>query len=195
MPQIIKIKQGDHMNSKQEEPMNSKQEEPMNVNRSNAGRRRYFILVAFLGISFSFAHAQFAPSAAAGSALSIPLDHLLQPSQLNDLLQRPAHQPPLILQVGSHVLFSQAHIPGSQFIGSTATPAGLELLRNRVASLPKAGFIVLYCGCCPWSHCPNVGPAFKQLRDLGFTNVKVLYMADNFGDDWVAKGYRVEKGQ
>ena len=45
--------------------------------------------------------------------------------------------------------------------------------------LPKASFIVLYCGCCPWNHCPNVGPAFKQLRDLGFTNVKVLYMADN----------------
>jgi hypothetical protein len=40
-----------------------------------------------------------------------------------------------------------------------------------------------------------VGPAYARLHDLGFTNVKVLYMANNFGDDWVAKGYRVEQGQ
>jgi hypothetical protein len=54
---------------------------------------------------------------------------------------------------------------------------------------------VLYCGCCPWGRCPNVGPAYKYLYDQGFTNVKVLYMANNFGDDWVAKGYKVEHGQ
>jgi len=40
-----------------------------------------------------------------------------------------------------------------------------------------------------------VGPAYKALYDQGFTNVKVLYLANNFGDDWVAKGYVVEHGQ
>jgi hypothetical protein len=39
-----------------------------------------------------------------------------------------------------------------------------------------------------------VGPAYKRLHDLGFTNVKVLYLANNFGDDWLYKGYRVEQG-
>jgi hypothetical protein len=29
---------------------------------------------------------------------------------------------------------------------------------------------------------------------MGFTNVKVLYIADNFGKDWVDKGYPVAKG-
>ena len=69
------------------------------------------------------------------------------------------------------------------------------MLASKVASINKQMLIVLYCGCCPWNRCPNVGPAYKQLRDLGFTNVKVLYLANNFGDDWVAKGYRVEHGQ
>ncbi len=64
-----------------------------------------------------------------------------------------------------------------------------------MASLPKDKQIVLYCGCCPWNRCPNVGPAYKRLHDLGFTNVKVLYIANNFGDDWVNKGYPAVKGK
>jgi hypothetical protein len=28
---------------------------------------------------------------------------------------------------------------------------------------------------------------------MGFTNVKVLYIAQNFGADWVNKGYPVEQ--
>jgi 3-mercaptopyruvate sulfurtransferase SseA len=80
-------------------------------------------------------------------------------------------------------------------VGPGGQPAGLELLRKRVAGLNKDQFIVLYCGCCPWERCPNVARAFAQVRDMGFTNVKVLYVANNFGADWVAQGYRVEKGQ
>jgi len=30
---------------------------------------------------------------------------------------------------------------------------------------------------------------------MGFTNVKVLYIADNFGADWVDKGYPTAKGE
>jgi hypothetical protein len=30
---------------------------------------------------------------------------------------------------------------------------------------------------------------------MGFTNVKVLYLADNFGANWVDKGYPVERGR
>jgi hypothetical protein len=35
--------------------------------------------------------------------------------------------------------------------------------------------------------------AYEQLLHLGFTNVKVLYIAQNFGQDWVQKGYPVEQ--
>jgi hypothetical protein len=92
-------------------------------------------------------------------------------------------------------MYSQAHIPGSRYAGPGSQSDGLRLLESIVAKTPKSKFIVLYCGCCPWNRCPNVGPAYKRLHDLGFTNVKVLYLANNFGDDWAYKGYRVEQGE
>ena len=163
------------------------------MNRNHAIGRPHFVLAVLLGFCVSFAQAQFQPSSAIQSAISIPLDRLLQPQQLNEILQKKTHPLPLVLQVGSHMLFSEAHIPGSEFAGPGSQPFGLEMLRNRVASLPKDKFIVIYCGCCPWERCPNLGPAYQQLRDLGFTNVKALYIANNFGADWAAKGYGVEK--
>jgi thiosulfate/3-mercaptopyruvate sulfurtransferase len=101
---------------------------------------------------------------------------------------------PLLFHVGPHMLYQQAHIPGSEFLGQGSTPDGQQNLRNRVASLPKKTSIVLYCGCCPWGHCPNVNPAYDVLKQLGFTNVKVLYIPNNFGVDWVDKGYPAAKG-
>jgi len=102
---------------------------------------------------------------------------------------------PLLLDVGPHMLFLQAHIPGSEYMGAGNTPEGIQHLRERVQKLPKKTAIVLYCGCCPWSHCPNVNPAYDALQQMGFTNVKVLYIANNFGADWVDKGYPVAKGE
>jgi thiosulfate/3-mercaptopyruvate sulfurtransferase len=133
--------------------------------------------------------------AAAAQATSIPATWLINPEDLVKLLQSSGKDKPLMIQVGSHVLFSQAHIPGSEYVGPASSEAGLQELRKRVESLPRTKFIVLYCGCCPWSHCPNVKPADDTLRTLGFTNVKVLYIADNFGMNWVDKGYPVAKGE
>jgi len=96
--------------------------------------------------------------------------------------------------VGSHVLYSQAHIPGSEYIGPASSESGLEQLRMRVQSMPRNKLIVIYCGCCPWNHCPNIKPADDALLALGFTNVKALYIPSNFGVDWVEKGYPVAKG-
>jgi rhodanese-related sulfurtransferase len=133
--------------------------------------------------------AQFSPGASSSSATSIPDSRLIQPEALVQLLKGGEKEKPVILQVGSHVMFSQAHIPGSDYAGPGSQASGIQSLENTVATLPKDRQIVLYCGCCPWNRCPNVGPAYKRLHDLGFTNVKVLYIANNFGDDWVGKGY------
>ncbi|MGO9777787.1 MAG: rhodanese-like domain-containing protein [Terracidiphilus sp.] len=141
---------------------------------------------------------QFAPpntAAAAGSAYSIPLAQLIQPEALNRLLQAGGTEKPLVLQVGSHLLFAEAHIPGAEYAGQGALPAGIEQLQNRVSALSRKKLIVLYCGCYPWNRCPNVGPAFARLQEMGFTNVKVLYLAENFGTNWLEKGYPVEKGR
>jgi rhodanese-related sulfurtransferase len=127
--------------------------------------------------------------------MSVAQDDLLQPDALLPLLQGNASDKPLVLQVGSHVLFSQAHIAGSEYAGPGSQAAGLQLLRDRVAGISKDKPIVLYCGCCPWNRCPNIGPAFHLLHELGFTRVKALYLANNLGADWVDKGYPVERGQ
>lgn len=124
---------------------------------------------------------------------SIPTSRLINPEDLVKLLQ--SKEEPLILQVGPHTLFAQAHIAGSEYVGAASTEAGLSQLRKRVESLPRNSSIVLYCGCCPWSHCPNVKPADDALSAMGFTKVRVLYIAENFGTNWVDKGYPTARGE
>jgi rhodanese-related sulfurtransferase len=118
----------------------------------------------------------------------LPGDKLMTPEDLVKVLKSSGTKP-VILNVGPRMLFMQAHIPGAEYIGAGSEPQGIEALKQRVKSLKKTTSIVLYCGCCPWYHCPNVEPAFRQLRSMGFTNVKVLYIANNLGVDWVYKGY------
>jgi len=120
---------------------------------------------------------------------------LINPEDLLNILQSPKGEKPLILNVGPSLLYMQAHIPGSEYIGAGSNSQGIEFLGKRVKALPRNTFIVLYFGCCPWSHCPNVRPAYDALHKAGFTNVKVLYIADNFGANWVYKGYPTIKGQ
>lgn len=124
---------------------------------------------------------------------TVPSPALMQPAELVRMLH--SSEKPLILQVGSHVLYAEAHIPDSEYVGAAGTSVGLQALRERVSSLRKGRFIIIYCGCCPWEHCPNIRPAYEQLRTLGFTQVRVLYLADNFGADWVNKGYPIAKGR
>lgn len=152
-------------------------------------RKNYFIfavpVLALISVSAVLAF----------QASSIPASGLLNPEELVKILQSTQGEKPLMIQVGSHVLYEQAHIPGSEYIGPASYESGLQQLRKRVQELPRRKFIVIYCGCCPWSHCPNVKPADDALRALGFTNVKVLYIPENFGANWVAKGYPVAKGE
>ncbi len=138
-------------------------------------------------------HAQFSKPSA--DAHAIDRAHLMNPEDLARLLQSPKAEKPLVLMVGFRVLYAQGHIPGAEYIGPGSEERGIQALRKRVEALPRKKSMVIYCGCCPWVHCPNVEPAYKELQKMGFSNVKVLYMANNFGTDWIAKGYPVEKGQ
>lgn len=156
------------------------------------------MIIALLAFAFFLVcpglRAQYAyPAAHTESAYSIPQAHLLQPAELARILQSPGALKPLMLQVGSRMLFAEGHIPGSEYIGPGSRPNGLKQLQIRVNTLSRKKMIVLYCGCCPWNHCPNVGPAYETLREMGFTNVKVLYLPDNFGADWASMGYPVAR--
>ena len=101
---------------------------------------------------------------------------------------------PVVLYVGPNVLYRSKHIPGAAFAGPGSKPEGIELLKNSVASLARDREIVLYCGCCPWDHCPNIRPAVELLRSMGFKQVKAMYLPTDFKADWIDKGFPVESG-
>jgi len=129
----------------------------------------------------------------AAPAASIPLDKLVQPADFAAQLKDASASKPLMLHVGFRTMFDQAHIPGSEYVGPGNTGAGLQGLRERVASLPKGTAIMIYCGCCPWSRCPNIAAAYDLLIELGFTGVTAMQINDNFGTDWVEKGFPTAK--
>jgi thiosulfate/3-mercaptopyruvate sulfurtransferase len=148
-----------------------------------------FVAVWILMVAMNPALAETRPVA------PVPPADLIQPAELAAELESSSVPKPLILHVGFRTMYDQSHIPGSDYAGPGNMPAGLRVLSDRVAALPKETSIVIYCGCCPWSSCPNIAAAYGTLHGLGFTNVKVLYIADNFGTDWVDKGYPATKDQ
>jgi thiosulfate/3-mercaptopyruvate sulfurtransferase len=101
----------------------------------------------------------------------------------------------VLIHVGFHTMYGLGHIPGSKYEGAASTLEGLAKLQQAVAKLPRNQQIVIYCGCCPWDHCPNIRPAFHALKAMGFTNLKALDIPQRFGDDWTAKGFPVAKGE
>lgn len=144
----------------------------------------------FLGAGLAGAMALLAlPVLAKVPASSIPTQDLVQPADLVAQLKSATQPKPLVLHVGFRKLYAQAHIPGSDYAGPGGDDDGLKALSERVEKVPRDSAIVIYCGCCPWSKCPNIAAAYDRLRDLGFTRVKALYLPEDFGTDWVDKGY------
>jgi thiosulfate/3-mercaptopyruvate sulfurtransferase len=148
-------------------------------------------LLSAVGVAVAFA---------AGQPVAKPDDDLpaasqIQPDELVLAMKAPGAQKPTVLYVGPKSFYAQGHIPGSDYIGPVSKPDGMAALRARVASVRKDMPIVIYCGCCPWDHCPNIRPAFAELKKEGFSKVRVLYLATSFGVDWKDKGLPVATGE
>lgn len=101
-------------------------------------------------------------------------------------------KPAKIIAVPFAVLYRQRHIAGSVFAGPGNKAEGIEALKKEVAGLAKDADIVIYCGCCPMVKCPNVRPAFKVLKEMGYTRVRVLDVPENMHNDWYVKKYPSE---
>ena len=89
------------------------------------------------------------PAKPAATANDVPAASQIQPAELVQTIKSGGAQKPLVLYVGPKAFYTQAHIPGAEFIGPVARPEGMEKLRARAASLSKDGPVVIYCGCCP----------------------------------------------
>lgn len=117
----------------------------------------------------------------------------VQPRELAARLEaKGAH--PVLFHVGFAVLYRSKHIPNSVYTGAASTPEGLATLKTAAGKLPRDAEIVVYCGCCPWDHCPNIKPAMELLKQMGFTRVKALYIPTNMVKDWFDPGYPAETG-
>lgn len=115
---------------------------------------------------------------------------VMEPAQLAKVIQ--SGKAPLVLSVAFPVLYRGKHIVHAVNAGPTSKPEGIEALKKAVAHLDKNAELVIYCGCCPMVKCPNIRPAYRTLKELGFTRIHVLTIPTNLHDDWVSKGYPTE---
>lgn len=109
---------------------------------------------------------------------------LLPPAELAKVLNNPKAPQPIVFSIGM-----EAIIKNSIDIGPVMMGQNLNLLKQKLNKLPKNAPIVVYCGCCPFASCPNVRPAMQLLKDMQFTNYKLLNLPDNIKVDWIDKNY------
>lgn len=102
---------------------------------------------------------------------------------------------PTVVFVGFKRLYTAGHIKGAQYHGTAGSEEGLKELTTWAAGLPRTTNLVIYCGCCPMEKCPNTRPAFKALQGLGFKNLRVLLLPQDFMTDWAGKGFPYDKGE
>ena len=150
---------------------------------------------AVLAAPPSTAQGQAPEVAGAGKAAELPPSVQIEPDALAKMLNTQKGAKPVVLHVGFKNFYDQAKIPASDYAGPCSKPDGIDLLRKRVSSLQHKQLIVLYCGCCPWDKCPNIKPAYEALHAMGFTNVKVVHIAENFGANWVNAGLPTTKAE
>ena len=139
-------------------------------------------IILFLSIAASyFASGQFTSQ---GQNEPWTEQQLLPPSDLAKVLSNPKSPQPIVFSIGM-----QAIIKNSIDIGPVMMTQNLNLLKQKLSSLPKNAQIVVYCGCCPFASCPNVRPAMELLKNMQFTNYSLLNLPQNIKVDWIDKNY------
>ena len=108
---------------------------------------------------------------------------LTEPSALAATIKSDKHVP-LIFCIGPGAV-----IPHSIDIGMVKDERNLSKFKEEISKIPKSTNILIYCGCCPFEHCPNVRPAIALLQSMQFTNYHLLDLPTNIKTDWIAKGY------
>jgi hypothetical protein len=103
---------------------------------------------------------------------------------LADIINNKTASQPLIINVGPAGLIKNA-----VDIGPAHEKDSFDKLKTFLGKEKRDRQIVIYCGCCPFEHCPNVRPAFQLLNDMKFTNQKLLNLTHNLKADWINNGY------
>ncbi|MGV8879131.1 MAG: rhodanese-like domain-containing protein [Sphingobacteriaceae bacterium] len=147
---------------------------------------KFTFLTSLLSLVIGFyANAQSFP----GKAAIWNKDQVIEPAALMAIMNKPdAAAKPIIYNIGF-----VNDIPGAKNIGAANDQKKLEKFKTMMKSVPKKTLVVIYCGCCPFEKCPNVKPAYTVLKDLGFTNFRILNLPTSLKADWIDKGYPLAK--
>ena len=113
-------------------------------------------------------------------------DQLVEPADLAASI-KDGKDVPMMYSVGPGAV-----IPNSVDIGLVKDEKNLNEFKKQISKLPKSTNILIYCGCCPFEHCPNVRPAIAALQSMHFTNYHLLNLQHNIKTDWISKGYPVK---
>lgn len=115
-------------------------------------------------------------------------NQLMPPAELAKIINdKDAHQP-IVFSIGPGAI-----VKGSIDVGAAKEKGNLKKLKEQLKKLPKDTAIVIYCGCCPFEHCPNIRPAFILLNEMKFSNHKLLNLPKNIKVDWIDKGFPKNK--
>ena len=146
--------------------------------KNRSGKSKKHILLLPVTILF-FAFVQQEP---------IKKEQLLQPQELAYMITNPKSVKPVIFNVGP-----VDQIKGAINIGAVNTEDGMKKLKLETTKITKDKEVVVYCGCCSSDNCPNIRPAIKYLIENGYKKSKVLNIQTGIKEDWVQKGFPVEK--
>lgn len=115
-------------------------------------------------------------------------DQLMDPADLAQVLNDSSAYHTILLSIGP-----AAVIKNSIDIGAAHDKANLQKLKFELDKLSRESDVVIYCGCCPFNHCPNIRPAFGLMNEMKFTHHKLLNLPRNIKMDWIDKGYPVNE--
>lgn len=141
------------------------------------------VIIFFLTLGITSVHAQ-----SLGKKVIWTKNQVIEPAVLMNILKNPKAAKPPIYNIGF-----VNNIPGAINVGAANKPQGLEKLKTEVAKHSKTATLIIYCGCCPFEHCPNVRPAYELLKRLGYSNTKILNLPTSLKADWIDKGYPLAK--
>ncbi len=112
---------------------------------------------------------------------------LIRPEVLAERIQKGDTLNLLILNTGP-----VEDIKGAVNIGAVEDAKNQVKLKEYLKQVPKDKEVIIYCGCCPLSVCPNLHPAYNTLKAMKFSNYKVLRLTQDLQEDWIDKGYPVQ---
>ncbi len=110
-------------------------------------------------------------------------EQLMPPAELAAVIKSNKNLP-LIINIGP-----RPTIPHSVNVGMVNNKNGIASLKKVLSKTDRKAKVVVYCGCCPYEHCPNVRPAIQTLKTMGFSNFYLLDLPQNIRKDWINKGY------